>query len=107
MALVFNAIADPASSKDAVRLLYGDAKAAFDRTLAMDGRTDYPSLAWLAGLQAATGRYLGDAALKEEARRTAREAAALDVGHPGVAKLLAGDDSDPAVLAAESTPALP
>jgi hypothetical protein len=105
-ALVQDAILTPGTPKDTVRALYADAKAAYGRTLALSPN-DYVTYSWLAGLQAATGSFLGDPALLAAASATARKAASFDLTHASVAPLLRSVESTEAIRAALQAPGLP
>jgi hypothetical protein len=105
-ALVQDAILTPGTPQDTVRALYSDAKTAYDRTLVLSPN-DYVTYSWLAGLQAATGSFLGDPALLAAASASARKAATLNLTHASVAPLLKSVDSTEAISAALQVPGLP
>lgn len=94
---------------DASKSVYGEfalARSAFSRALAIDPE-DYPSLAWLAALEAAAGNYLDDARLRGAAQGTAGSARRLDSVGRDVRALSVGDLSAAAQASALSVAPLP
>jgi O-antigen ligase len=94
------------ASRETVYREFALARSSFRRALAIDP-ADYPSLAWLAALEANAGTYLGDARLLTDARETARMAQALDPTRTDVRALAAGDASADAQRAALAVQPLP